>query len=63
MFSWECVFIEHASGYVIINHQVAINTTETVKSKLTFERESQSQGEVIKGYHTDNDIFNALEFM
>ena len=31
MFSWGCVFIDHASGYVIINHQVAINATETVK--------------------------------
>ena len=43
MFSGGCVFIDHASGYVSINHQVAINTTETVKAKLTFEREAQSQ--------------------
>ena len=26
-------------------------------------REAQSQGVVIKGYHTDNGIFNASEFM
>ena len=57
------VFIEYASGYVIINHQVAINATETVKAKLTFEREAQSQGVVIKGYHTDNGIFNSSDFM
>ena len=44
-------------------HQVAINTTETVKAKLTFEREAQSQGVVIKGYHTDNGIYNSSEFM
>ena len=36
MFSGGCVFIDHASGYVIIKHQVAINATETVKAKLTF---------------------------
>ena len=36
MFSGRCVFIDHASGYVSIKHQVAINTTETVKGKLTF---------------------------
>ena len=46
-----------------IKHQLAINVTETVKAKLTFERETQSQGVVIKGYHTDNGIFNALYFM
>ena len=43
MFSGGCVFIDHASGYVSINHQVDINTTETVKAKLAFEREAQSQ--------------------
>ena len=46
-----------------IKHQVAINATETVKAKLNFEREAQSQGVVIKGYHTDNGIFNASKLM
>ena len=46
-----------------IKHQVAINATETVKAKINFEREAQSQGLVIKGYQTDNGIFNASEFM
>ena len=36
MFSVGCVFIDHASGYVSIKHQVAIKYTETVKAKLTF---------------------------
>ena len=49
MFSGGCVFIDHASGYVSIKHQVAIKYTETVKEKLTFEKEDQSQGVVIKG--------------
>ena len=46
-----------------INHQVAINVTETVKEKINFERESQIQGVAIKGYHTNNGILNASEFM
>ena len=32
IFSGGCVFIDHASGYVSIKHQVAINATETVKA-------------------------------
>ena len=40
----------HASGYVSIKHPLDINATETVKAELTFEREAQSQGVVIKGY-------------
>ena len=63
MFTGGCVFIDHASGYVSIKHQVAINATETVKAKLTFEREAQSQGVLIKGYHNDIGIFNSSEFM
>ena len=41
MLSGGCIFIDYASGYVRIKHQVAINATETVKAKLTFEREAQ----------------------
>ena len=37
IFSGGCVFIDHDSGYVSIKHQAAINATETVKAKLTFE--------------------------
>ena len=48
---------------MIIKHQVDIKATETVKEKLTFEREAQLQGVVVKGYHTYNGIFNASEFM
>ena len=59
MFSGGCVFIDRASGYVIIKHQVAINATENVKAKLTFEKKAQSQVVVIKGYHSNNGIFNA----
>ena len=63
MFSGGYAFIDDASGYLSIKHQVAINSTKNVKAKLTFEREAQSQRVVIKGYHTDNGIFNASDFM
>ena len=46
-----------------IKHQVDIKDTETVKAKLTFDREAQRQGVVVKGYHTDNRIFIASEFI
>ena len=36
MFSGGCVFIDHASDYVSIKNQVAINATETFKTKQTF---------------------------
>ena len=42
---------------------MAINANETVKEKLTFEREYQSQGVMINVYHTENGIFNTSNFM
>ena len=63
MFSVGCVFIDHISGYMIIKHQVDINATETVKNKLTFDREVKSQVVVIKVYHTENGIVNTSVFM
>ena len=44
-----------------MKHQVAIHATETVKAKLTFEREDKSQGVMINKYHTD--ISNNSKFM
>ena len=44
-----------------IKHQVVINATETVKVKLTFDKEDKSQGIIINVYHTD--IFNTSKFM
>ena len=55
------VFTYHSNVYVRIKNQVALNATETFNSKLTFYREAQIQGMVIKGYHNYNAIFNASE--
>ena len=63
MFSGGCVFIEHVSGYARIKHQVAINDTENVKAKITFDREDKSQGVMINVYHNDTGIFNTSKFM
>ena len=44
-----------------IKHQVDIHATETVKAKLTFEREDKIQEVMINEYHTD--IFNTSKCM
>ena len=42
---------------------MAINTTETVKAKIIFDREAQSKGVSIKGSFTDNGVSNYESFM
>ena len=58
-----CAFVDHASCFMIINNQLDINSTEIVKEKLTFDRESQSNLVVMKGNQNYNGLFNASEFM
>ena len=55
------MLIYHAKDYMSIKHQVGKTATETVKAKITFERENKSQGVMINEYHTD--IFNTSKFM
>ena len=63
MFSGGCVSFDHASGFMSIKQQVAMNATEYTKAKITIEREDQSQILFIKEFHTGNGVFNALDFM
>ena len=63
IYSRGCVLIDHASGYMRIKHHVYINTTETLKAKLTFDKKDKSQGVFINVYHTNNGIFNTSKFM
>ena len=46
-----------------IKHQVAINATENIKAKITFDREAQSQGVLIRQQRGDNGILNDSESM
>ena len=63
MYSGAFVLVLRASGFMIIKHQVAKNGTENANGKLTFDGESQSQGVAIKGYQTNNGVFNDSDFM
>ena len=58
MLSGRCVLVDRANGYIGIKYQVDINDTESIKDKLTFERDNHNQGLVIKGHQTDNGVFN-----
>ena len=63
MFHGGCIFVDHASGYIDVRHQVTLNAADTVKAKLQFERDAFTQGVVVQAYHTDNGVFTSKEFM
>ena len=57
------IFVDHASGYVDVQHQVTLNAADTVKAKLRYEQDAHTNGVVVQSYHTDNGVFTSQEFM
>lgn len=57
------IFVDHASGYVFVNHQVHLNTHETLQSKAAFEQQCRDYGVVPQSYLSDNAaIFTSEEY-
>ena len=57
------IWVDHASGYIDVRPQVSFSAADTLHAKLQFERMAQSCGVKVVGYHTDNGIFGAAEFV
>ena len=52
------IFVDHATGFVMVNHQVSINGADSIHSKVRFEQSAKQVGVAIQQYHTDNGIFS-----
>ena len=63
MFHGGTIFVDNATSYIDVRHQVSLGSSKTVKSKLAFERDACDSGVVISSHHTDNGIFTSKEFM
>ena len=57
------LFLDAASGYINVSHQVGQTAAETIESKMKFEREALTCGVTVQSYHTDNGVFTSKEFM
>ena len=56
------IFVDHASGYIDVRHQLTLSATDTVKSKLKFENDAKNCNVQVKFYHTDICVFTAKDF-
>ena len=61
-YSGGTIFIDHASQYVHVKHQVSLRVGETLQGKHKFENFAGEHGVKIKSYHADNHPFAAKEF-
>jgi len=56
------VFCDAASSFISIHHQVSFTANETIRSKMTFEREASVSGVKITSYNTDNGVYTTKLF-
>jgi len=56
------IFVDHASGYILVEHQISLHAPDTIISKRNFERIMYDKGVLIKMYQLDNGVFLSSEF-
>jgi len=63
MYTGGCLFVDHATGHVHVEHQISMHTHETLKSKHKYESLVRDLGVVVQEYLSDNgSSFNSAEF-
>ena len=58
-----CIFVDHSSGYMHVEHQIGFSAVETVRAKDGFETLALSHGVAIESYLTDSGAFKASAFV
>jgi hypothetical protein len=53
-YSGGVIFVDQASGYVFIAHQVYLNTHETIQAKQANENHCRNYGVILQEYLSDN---------
>jgi hypothetical protein len=61
-FNGGTIFVDHATSYVYIHHQILLRGGETLQAKRAFEQLVLSHGATVKAYHADNAPFGFPEF-
>jgi Integrase core domain. len=58
-----CIFVDHMSGYIHVEHQLGFSSSETIRAKQNFEQMALGHGVLVTDYLTDNGIFNKTKFV
>ena len=62
-FKGGCIFVDHASGFMHVEHQLGFSAVETIRAKQNFELMCVGQGVLVESYLTDSGAFSAVKFV
>jgi hypothetical protein len=58
-----CIFVDHASSYMHVEHQFGFSAVETIRAKQAYERKCMDNGIFVEDYLTDSGAFKANAFV
>jgi hypothetical protein len=58
-----CIFVDHASSYIHVEHQFGFSVVETIRAKQSYERMCLDNGVFVQDYLTDSGAFKANHFV
>ena len=56
------IFVDHASEYINIEHQISLSAADAICSKRIFERLLMNRGVLVHRYRADNGMFTSAAF-
>jgi hypothetical protein len=62
-FKGGCIFVDHSTGFMHVEHQVGFSAVKTFKAKHSFEAMALAHGVIIESYLTDSGTFKAAAFV
>ncbi|KAI2509164.1 hypothetical protein MHU86_5283 [Fragilaria crotonensis] len=58
-----CIFVDHCSGFLHVEHQLGFSAVESVRAKQAYEQMALHYGVVVESYLTDSGAFKANAFV
>jgi hypothetical protein len=58
-----CIFVDHASSYVHVEHRFGFSAVETIRAKQAYEGKCMDNGIFVQDYLTDSGTFKANAFV
>jgi hypothetical protein len=62
MYTGGCIFVDHCSGYIHVEHQVLLTAGETIAAKHRYERLMLQMGVTVTSYQSDNGTFGSAAY-
>ena len=63
MYVGGCIFVDHMSNYIHVEHQLGFSSSETIRAKQNFEKLALDHGVLVDSYLADNGVFKANQFV